>query len=586
MDWVIGNPAGWWALLGIPAVLGIHFLQHQARRIETSTLFLLAHVGPESREGRVVERLRTSPQLWLQLLAVLLLTWLLVQPRWVRADSFQRVVVVLDSSVSMAAFREGLAGRLRDTLAPLGRAAALTEWRLLESDPGRGTLYAGTSLDELCDALGGWSPRLGAHALEPALAVARSLAGDGGAVVLMTDHEPEFVPAGVEPVGVGRPLDQCGFAGVRVEGEAGNETWTASIRNYGDRPAERTWELVVDGRAASRGTVRLAPDETRTVRGDFPPGYDRLELVMAADALALDDRLPVVRPRPKRLAVAMRTDAALAPLAERLLRTLPALDPVRPSENPDFELYSYEPGVLPDLATHRICVPRASAAADAEAEGLVVGEPHPLTEGLSWGGLLCRPVDPGPLADTDEVLVWQGNRPLVILRRGADREQLVVAFDLHGSNAERIPAFVLLLHRFIERIRAAKPALAVANVEVNQLLSLPADPAGGDLVLAPLAAGEGEVHLLPARQRDLLRAPVRPGFFAVTQDGRALFEGAARFADAREADLRGASSFGRLDTRVNEVRVRNSRADPAAPIWGALLIAAVLGSWAARGSAA
>ena len=400
---------------------------------------------------------------------------------------------------------------------------------------------------------------------------------------MVTDHEPVSIPPGVELLGVGRPLDQCGFAGMRVEGDTGRETWTATIRNYGDRPAERAWGLVVDGQAATQGTVRLQPDQTRAISGDFPPDRDRFELVMATDALAVDDRLPVVRPRPKRLAVAARVEAAIEPLVEKLFRSLPALDRVRPSEDADLEIYSYEPGILPDLGMHRICVPRVGAPA-AEPEGLVVAETHPLTEGLSWGGLLCGAVDPGPLTDADEVLVWQGARPLVILRRGSEHEHLVLAFDLPSSNAERIPGFVILLHRFVERIRAAKPALTVDNVEVSQRLPIPADPDGGPLVIAS-DGGEAEIaaRTLPVRQRDLLRAPDQPGFFTVSQDGRILFEGAARFADVREADLRGASSFGSLGSRVNEVKVRNSRPDPAAPIWGALLIAAVLGSWAARG---
>ena len=101
---LFSNPAGFWALLGIPAVLLIHFLQRESRRVRASTLFLLEQLAPESAQGRRFERLRNSAALWLQLLAVLLFAWLLAGPRWLRPDSVQKVVFVLDSSASMSAF--------------------------------------------------------------------------------------------------------------------------------------------------------------------------------------------------------------------------------------------------------------------------------------------------------------------------------------------------------------------------------------------------------------------------------------------------------------------------------------------------
>src|SRR2546423_8253997 len=106
MNLIFANPLGLWALLGIPAILLIHFLQRESRRVTVSTLFLLEQLNPISAQGRRLERLRNSAPLWLQLLAVLLATWLLTQPRWVRKDSTQSIVVALDSSISMTVFRD------------------------------------------------------------------------------------------------------------------------------------------------------------------------------------------------------------------------------------------------------------------------------------------------------------------------------------------------------------------------------------------------------------------------------------------------------------------------------------------------
>ena len=75
MPLIFANPLGFWALLGIPAVLLIHFLQRESRRLPISTLFLLEHIDRESVKGRQFDRLRQSIPLWLQLLGVVILTW-------------------------------------------------------------------------------------------------------------------------------------------------------------------------------------------------------------------------------------------------------------------------------------------------------------------------------------------------------------------------------------------------------------------------------------------------------------------------------------------------------------------------------
>ena len=55
-----GNPLGFLALLGIPAVLAIHFLQRRSRQAVVSTLFLLQQLQRESEGGSRFERLRPS----------------------------------------------------------------------------------------------------------------------------------------------------------------------------------------------------------------------------------------------------------------------------------------------------------------------------------------------------------------------------------------------------------------------------------------------------------------------------------------------------------------------------------------------
>ncbi|MED5417705.1 MAG: BatA domain-containing protein, partial [Verrucomicrobiota bacterium] len=158
MNIVLTNPAGFFALLGIPAVILIHFLQRQARVIPISTLFLLAHTQRESLSGRRFDRFTNSVPLWLQLLMVLLLTWLLVLPRYVRPASTQQVAIVLDSSASMSVFKDKLVISLREKLPPLQGNASRLQLYLFESAAEKPVIYAGNDLEEALTSLENWNP--------------------------------------------------------------------------------------------------------------------------------------------------------------------------------------------------------------------------------------------------------------------------------------------------------------------------------------------------------------------------------------------------------------------------------------------
>ncbi|MGH8045971.1 MAG: BatA domain-containing protein, partial [Chthoniobacterales bacterium] len=301
MDLIFANPAGWWALLGVPVVLAIHFLQRKSRRVVTSTLFLLDQMSPVSAQGRRIERLRNSIPLWLQLLAVLILAWLMAQPRWLRNDSAQTVAVVLDSSISMKVWRAPVIATLTNRLENLSHSAARTEWVLTESDLTRPTLYSGSELPALLEKLTDWKPSLGTHDPDGALRVAQSLLRRNGVAIFVTDR-PHTPPEGVRVLAVGEPFDNVGFIGLRVEGDM----WTALVQNHGTQPQSRSWRIESGGQSGPAAPITLEPGQTRAISGKLPPGMDRCELVLDADRFDSDDRLPIVRPDPKRLQVAVQ----------------------------------------------------------------------------------------------------------------------------------------------------------------------------------------------------------------------------------------------------------------------------------------
>jgi aerotolerance regulator-like protein len=574
MNFTLANTWGLWALLGLPAVIAIHFLQRRNRRVPATTLFLLQQMKRESRTGSRFERLRTSIPFWLQLLMVLVLTWLLVQPRWLKQDAVQRIAIVMDTSASMQAFRAPALQAADEVLGLLEGPLARAELTLLSSDSEAPSLYHGTMPSELRQALAQWEPLLGVHDFTPALRVARGLVGPQGIVVLVTDHPLPVPPLfAAQVISVGQETDNVGWAGVTVEEKDGQWIWHALVKNYSRSVQERQWRALAGGAESPWKPMKLGPDETQTLSGPFPAGdVHQIALHLSDDALKLDNDLPLVRPQPKTLALCPLEGKA-GVLAELFSRYAHLRIVAVPGES-DLVAAVMTPSFALPEQRHGCFFQAPADAAAPYLKGSIVAEPHALVEGLNWQGLLVRESKAVPRQSQDRVLLWQGERPLIVLRlMPAGGRQLICHFDLETSNARKLPAFAVLLHRFLETLRADKLAPEAANFDVRQHLAVAHRQ---DAEAAPLQLGEQEIPLAQAR---LLRAPARPGHFTVHQGETLLLTAAAHFADTREADLTQAKPFNEL-AQIKAVEIETlHEADPNWRLWLILLLLLLLGSW-------
>ena len=576
------SPLGFLALLGIPVVLAIHFLQRRSRVETVSTLFLLESLMRESAAGGRVERIRNSLPLWLQLLAVCLLAWLLAGPRWTAKESVARVVLVLDSSASMSAFKEEMVTAVEGQLEKLGRAASRSEYIALDSAQAEERVFQGETLGELVTRLEEWQPALGRHEIGPSLNLARGLAGEDGVVVFVSDHEPESLPDGVRLLAVGRTLANCGFSGLSVGEEAGEELWTALVKNYGDTPQTRKWWLESgDGKTQPR-EIELAAGASETLRGPLPENQKGLVLVLEKDGFELDDRLPLLRPQKKPLKVWRRLDEAVLPFYRKVFDPFESLSDVGEVSGADLAVLEHDPldPALPDLPGTVVMVRDASEKAPFLG-GAIAVENHPLMDGLNWQGLSARGAGGIKREQGDEVLLWAGERAMVVLRERGSQRGLLINFDPTRSNAARLPAFVVMLHRFVESVRAAKVGEEWLNVETGQGLEFAFERGEGakDLVVGR----DGGSAAVPLGEAATLAAPLRPGHFEIRQGDGVLVRGAAHFADAREADFSEAAASDQLSAAKAALVSRHSRRDPLWRLWALLIGGAVLWSWSAAG---
>jgi hypothetical protein len=225
---------------------------------------------------------------------------------------------------------------------------------------------------------------------------------------------------------------------------------------------------------------------------------------------------------------------------------------------PDLTLATYDPlsPVLPE-GPAMLFLQDPAGKTLKPLPGMAVSENHPLMTDLDWRGLIVRDSFQVPFKPHDAPLLWVGERPVIFLRNAGGAPQLIFNFDVASSNASQLPAFALLLHRFLEERRSEKPAFAAANVTT------------------------GETLPLPGRER----APLVPGFFTIPgKDGTPRFEGAAQFGDARESNLLEATS-GELDSAQSEsIRLFNAEGQRFDSLWLLLLGLLMIWNWWLTGS--
>lgn len=593
---IFANPAGLWALLGVPVILAIHFLQQRARVARTSTWFLIEKLAPDSARGRTWDRIRSSRQLWLQLAAVLVAAWVLAEPRWVRAESAQTVVIVLDSSASLEAFRgPALAAAEREMNLAEGFAARTT-WVVLPTNPRLPALYRGEDRLAAAAALARWQPDLGQHDLAPTLRLAHGLAGASGRTLLITDQRPK-VPADQRAAGVGRPIENVGFAGATVARSDHGVVWRALVKNHATAPQSRTWHFEAGGGKSPAQSLELAPGAIVEISATFPDGIDEAMVVLAADAFATDDRLPLARPAPKPLTVAVEGDDEAANFFRKLAATIDGVTVVdgdRPATlrlgRRTADAVAREPrgGIFWAPADERQQAPLATEPVTPERNELVAA--------LNWQGWLGSGPHGYTMLPGDTALLWQGKFPLVLLRPptaeiaqlGIPARKLLLAFDWSTSNAGRLPALVLLVRRFIEAERDAQRLPFTANFDTNSPIALAGVPADAALTLAfrPADGAPAETRPIPASERGDVRTPGRAGFFTSQQGEQLVVRGAAQFADTRQGDFRTAETFFVEVRGEREAAIeRNTRADPFAAAWLVVLAGLLLGSWWVKRSA-
>ncbi|WP_309397736.1 BatA domain-containing protein [Cerasicoccus maritimus] len=574
MNLFLANQWGLLGLLAIPAIIAIHCFQHKARPVLVSTLFLMPKPKSESRSGRRWEFWRHSWAFWMQILAALLLTLLLTQPRIIKDESTAKVAIVLDASASMSAFTGETAQTVDRILADTRRLAGSTTWLIRDSHPTSSRFYQGDDVNSASQSLADYHPNRSAHDPTHALRAAQVAVGREGRVIYVTDAPALEFSSLAEVVTVGQALPNVGFTGVRANSRDGQMIWQAMIRNYGDTEQTRQWWIASDdGQQTEPQTITIPAQGVRRVGGAFPADQSAITLRLQNDDFTIDNSAPIVSPQMRPVAVKLFGGQEFTTWIRKVVDRMPALRYGNVDGQTDIGIYSLETA---DRLTS-LAEPNAIAFAKLPAEGTTLSAPqsfveqHPLVEGITFNGLVMQRGEELPLPPSDqaEVLVWSGAEPLIYLERSVAGRVLVFRFDPEQSNLDRLPAYVILMNRYFTRAREQRTTPWRENFETHQAFQLP----GGATNFA-MQSKDGASTPLAS-----WNAPAEPALFTITHEGQPMLRGAARFADIREADFTAAASEYDL-TAGNEKLIRqNTEDDFLTPLWGLLLVGAMLASY-------
>ena len=564
-------PWGLTSLAALGGILFLYFYVFRGKRIPVSALFLWEATRSLKREGQKRRRPPLTLPLLLELLAALLLGLIVAGLVYTHVTSRPHLVVLLDSSASMNAgsgeetFRAQAAERIVALCRSLGRDARVS---IVETGFG-GRILGGEPLSTARAAalLEDWRPTAPPHSPRQAIELGRSLLGEEGRMVLVTDHRTER--GDITVIGVGEPLSNTGWAAARWM--AGNRIF-ALTQHFGDAAPQKSVTLYAGDRELTRKEVDFSERAAVPLVFTVPEGVDSVRIELPPDALANDNVVRLSRPPQPTLNV--QVAVGHGGLEERLQRALRACRRVQPrvAEPPALV---FDAGGEPTAGAARALLlvsfrRPATERARAYVGPFFVDPFSSLTRGVDLKGAVWT-ADPEFPAEQGRVLASAGEVPLVV-RRG---DRVLVNMAPEESTVFQMPAWPVLISNLVEHAYEQSPGLKRFSFRLGESLSFrrPRDWQGRIVVEEP---GGGRIAF--DENHVFYGNLAREGIYRVLASGEPVLSFDVNLLAPEESDLTAAASFddaGALDA----ASLRTARSRGFHREFALVAAALLLGCW-------
>lgn len=565
------NPWGLLGLLALPTILIIHLYQRRYPALQVAGLHLWAVDAEIRAAGRRRDRLPITPSLILELLAALLLTLALAQPRMGDLQPVPHVVAVLDNSASMSATPSGGKSFRDSVIAELTRQADQFDRRARYSvilSGRRPTILAGPAADwETVQAqLDTWQPSEPRHDFQPAWDLAAQFVEPTQRWQFFTDKVPgedQAIPTNMDSVSVGLKSDNVAITTARwtYESNATEGNLALRIANLGRNAvdckvqgkavrvspaAPAAPSPSVDGKVLFEQTVSIPAGGEVPLETKIPGGLGqlRIEASSAGDALAVDNVVTLIEPKVRMLTVANvvpAEDASFRPL-ERVLSGIPDWQSgtadrahllIGLAENlPPSRRDLWWLGVGPITRTDE-----ARKNATDLIGPYLLEKRNPLLDGVVLGGVIWGGAQPVTLQVVP--LISAGKTPLLARLSGTQTTAYLLNADLSRPNLADSPDWPILMKNLFDLRRDALPGLRRWNYRLNEEVAFRLFEGFDDASNATELTLWHEGKSRPLARSAIVELPLLDsmGVYEIRDGERSVGEFAVNFHDAEESNL-------------------------------------------------
>jgi hypothetical protein len=546
------------ALLAAPALVAIYWLRNQSRERRVSSLLLWLDERQMWEGGRLIHRLQTPLLFFLELLVILLLVTAAAGPMMRAGESGRPLVVVLDDSFSM------LAGAGKDNTAGGARDRAI---RAIESElksdryePAHFVLAgespqllgeAANNADQSVKLLQNWRCGAPVAKLEEAITFAFELGGPRARVLVVTDHAPQqdLSDSRLQWWSFGSSQPNFAFVNAARTLRDAEDRVLLEIANLSSAPGSTTLSvesgeptnpqsssLQFGSLQFGRNPQSIALDagETRRVLLTLKPGAPALRARLSDDALLVDNEVTLLPESSRNVRVDLRArDAAIRALVEKAVASSPNAS--LSANKSDLVITDEGAAKIEDAEAWTLRIISESDAASFLGP-FVIDRSHPLSEGLSLGGVVWGGGKSRQLAGTP--VVNAGDVPLLtdVERAGVHELRLRLRPDL--STLQESPNWPILIWNLINWRAQVAPGLRQTNLHLGGDAALAVEPGVESVsVVDPRRVA----RQLPTRDKSvLIRADVAGVYEISANQNKYSF--AANALQREESDLTRAAS--------------------------------------------
>jgi Aerotolerance regulator N-terminal len=530
------------ALLAAPALIAIYWLRNQSRERRVSSLLLWLDERQMWEGGRLIHRLQTPLLFFLELLVILLLVTAAAGPMMRAGESGRPLVVVLDDSFSMLAGvgKDGARDRaIRAIEGELKSDRYEPVHFLLAGESPQLLGEAANNADQAVKLLQNWRRGAPAAKLEEAITFAFELGGQRARVLVVTDHAPQqdLSDSRLQWWAFGSSQPNFAFVNAARTLRDDEDRVLLEIANLSSSSGSTTLSIESENsQSAIRNSQSLAlgAGETKRILLTLKPGGPALRARLSDDALLVDNEVTLLAEQSRKVRIDLRVrDVAMRSLIEKAVASSPNAS--LSANKPDLVITDEDDAKIEDAEAWTLRIVSENDAASFLGP-FVIDRSHPLSEGLSLGGVVWGGGKSRQLAGTP--VVNAGDVPLLtdVERAGAHELRLRLRPDL--STLQESPNWPILIWNLINWRAQTAPGLRQTNLRMGADAALTVDPGVESVsVVDPRRV----TRQLTARDKTvLIRADVA-GVYEVSAN-QSKYSFAANAMQREESDLTQATS--------------------------------------------